>query len=136
MSAPFTLDTSGSVFLNNGFPYENAKSVTWEDLTPFAQGYIEALFAGDIYHVEGIMIFDKKLPRGNRFWAFSDLSPEALATILANCQRHRLKLPKIDADDGRNFWAWRQQGLYADAGFPPLTVFLADDGKIHLKAAA
>lgn len=67
---------------------------------------------------------------------FSDLAPEALATIRKGC-----------ADIERNFatWihhtdmsggeAWRARQLGKLKGFPPLTVTLADDGKVYLREA-
>jgi hypothetical protein len=40
--AEFTLDTSGSVRNTDPLPFAR---IVWEDLTPFAQGYVEAMFA-------------------------------------------------------------------------------------------
>lgn len=125
----FTLDTSGAVMLAPGF--------IWSDLSPFEQGYVEAMFAswkaqcdldGDDFDV-----------------GFSDLAPETLAAIRKDCAA-LVSPPYVfasDADAGRFCWEWRQRGWRNATGgpplreaFPPLTVSLGDDGKVYARAAA
>lgn len=136
-SAAFALDTSGSVSaislqgLDGTSRYEAetyGKRYCWSELTPFAQGYVEALFA-DLADAPR-SFWDSCFPRGEH--AFSDLSPEALAMILADCERGRSIYAKARQDDGRHFWRWRQvEG--ARYGFPPLTVYLDDAGNVCLR---
>lgn len=107
----------------------------WSDLSPFAQGYVEALFAG------GVIGLSERTPllsapaylSGPRPFAFSDLAPEALALILKDCEDARRKLNANEVD-GPWFWAWRQRNQ--SPVFPPLTVYLGDDGKVRLRAVA
>ncbi len=119
----------------------------WSDLSPFAQGYVEALFKSFHAEVENIR---SVLSRANvigtnehlvrlQAWGalgFSDLSPEALGMILADCEAlQRNAWPKADLRRlGQDCWRSRQEGRSAD--FPPLTVSLNDDGKIVLAVAS
>lgn len=129
----FTLDTSGFVWLQHG----QLANTYWEDLTPFQQGYVEALLASISELPSGI-----NPPAGEwRPFAFSDLAPEALAMILRDCERihgrargaltNGLARP---TDPGGAFWRLRQRGIYGD-DFPPLTPSLSDDGRVHLREA-
>lgn len=171
MPKPFTLDTSGAVFLTDT---KWVHGVRWPDLDAFTQGYVEALFAalgfGD--GPEGEKARAKRgfvcnmtgawCPSGcgspcsyervdaltgqvtqrrefNRLPGFSDLSPEALAMILADCAaiqapdlRGTLNTPDAQRLGGMNFWAERRDDNWTVAGFPPLTVTLGHDGKVHL----
>lgn len=131
----FTLDTSGRVPV--AYPYLGY-DWTWEALTPFTQGYVEALFAS----------MDR---RGPPDWAicnngktregyksalvgFSDLAPETLARIIADCaarQASKADCVQPTKDGGRSFWTRRQAG--DRPAFPPLTPYLGDDGKVYLK---
>lgn len=95
---------------------------------------------------------DRRIPRAEaacihcgktKPWAqpfgFSDLSPEALALILRDCEAYEASgrvvgLWRGDADQGAHFWRWRSQA--ADAAFPPLTPYLSDEGKVCLREAA
>lgn len=139
----FTLDASGVISIPNDDPYGPTYVVyTWSSLSPFAQGYVEALF-GDL---NGRRI--RATSDGLNPYRFSDLSPEALAMILADCERRLRHCPSEGSDPGpsfartgevprecgRRFWKWRQQGNTKN--FPPLTPYLADDGKVHLRVAA
>jgi hypothetical protein len=127
MSAAFTLDTSGSIW---SAPEGIARRLmTWRDLSPFAQGYVEAMFTasyGDIRaDIAGAQGWD-----GDREPAFADLAPETLARIIADCEAFVAEPTVIvDARYGRNFWRVRQRGDLPK--FPPLTVQLGDDGKVR-----
>lgn len=67
--------------------------------------------------------------------AFSDLSPEALALILRDCERLKTIYPtwadRVMA--GRDFYEERQRGEWVKFGFPPITPYLSDDGKACLR---
>lgn len=129
-----SFDTSGTVRL----PLGSSGGVTetalyrWPDLTPFAQGYVEALFAE--FNARAGEAYEITQPAG-----FSHLSPEALALILRDCepapnsQAAISVAPHIAAELGRQFWARRQAGEYR--AFPPLTPYLSDDGKVCLREA-
>ncbi len=150
MAAQF--DTSGAVWVD---PAEcPGIGWLWSDLSPFAQGYVEALFASawadeDELIADLIGAFDGPAgmfdERGERGPQFTDLSPEALAMILADCASMEaiatgFGVKKIDAAKGRNFWNGRQAfGGYrltsvTSVAFPPLRVFLNDTGKVCLSA--
>ncbi len=114
----FTLDTSGFV------PH----SYQWSDLSPFEQGYVEAMFASEY---RGARLGDAK--------GFSDLAPETLAAILRDCEifRSGYGLPESymanqkASKRGGEMWHSRQTG-----GFdilPPLTPYLDDTGKVRLR---
>lgn len=127
MSA-FTLDTSGSVR-----QYDNAGglmgALAWTDLDPFTQGYIEALFASSVGTPEfWVNDAEAGYPEGI---GFSDLAPEALAAILADCERFVKLFGEWPlADHGKHFWLGRQKDKHPD--FPPLTPRMGDDGKVYL----
>jgi hypothetical protein len=120
------LDTSGRVA---GTHAGIAVWYEFEDLSPFQQGYVEALFA-DMRRlgIEGHREFEY---RDNRF---SDLSPAALAMIIRDCEgqakAYTDRVP--DTVDGGIFWSGRQG--WRLRGFPPLTITLSDGGKIELAA--
>ena len=70
---------------------------------------------------------------------FSMWSPEALALILRDCEAasgppHPRAVVGAANAAGRLFWYTRQHGKLPS--FPPLTPYLADDGKVCLKEAA
>jgi hypothetical protein len=131
----FTLDTSGVVegpiSTPDGQRYD---AIGWAFLTPFQQGYVEALFAS--------------LPHGPRlihpshgagvYVRFQDLSSETLATILRDCEaycagHHRQNCHKSEVEGG-SFWRTRQAAGYVrDGRFPPLTPYLGDDGRVYLR---
>jgi hypothetical protein len=126
----FTLDTSGWVDMaSQATPVRELPfNVRWSDLDAFTQGYVEALFASVEYPACQDTAY---LPKG-----FSDLVPEALAMILADCGA-AAKSPGLYgklAGHGALFWSERQRGLLNEDGptFPPLTVSLGDDGKVRL----
>ncbi|MCR5876962.1 hypothetical protein [Phenylobacterium sp. J367] len=128
----FTLDTSGYVTAQratSGGPF----TFSWSDLTPFQQGYVEALFASIAARATREAGW-RDVPYG-----FHHLAPETLARILKDCEAYQgrylaMQLTGSDATWGRYFWADRQNGIYAD--WPPLTVTLGDDGLIYLREGA
>ncbi len=114
MSNTFKLDTTGEVTRVYGLPFCGAKAadVMWSDLTPFAQGYIEAM--ARTFH-------DRALWGGMRF---ADLAPETLARIITDCETaQRLCPDERDAEHGQFFWrACAVAGTRARLG---------DDGKVR-----
>lgn len=122
----FQLDTSGVVTLNKfdpeaymGYP----EHVNWDRLSPFAQGYVEALLRGLYENYE-------QQVAAYRF-RFDNLAPETLARIIEDCatlERRAAYMVPTDAEQGAITWASRQRGDIAD--FPPLTLSLGDDGKV------
>ena len=127
-------DTSGMIDMHPEEEQDRGHLISWSDLDAFTQGYIEALFAGDIYHREGIMIYDKKLPFHTRGWAFTDLAPEALARIIADCDARKASLAALMKTRrlGKEFWEHRQHNGFVGGSYdwPSLTVQLSDDGKV------
>lgn len=118
----YTLDTSGAVYVQSAHITDRNSKVAkrWSDLSPFAQGYIEALFAERFQF--GV--------------AFSDLAPETLSRIIAACGRcesglRALGIQNVHVWSGYNVWLLQQAGSLAEHGFPPLTVTLGDDGKVR-----
>lgn len=96
--APFTLDTSGAVETGYKPGLPGMHGVTlWRDLDAFTQGYIEALFntsVGDLTGDEWTAKMDAAKDAGDydgqpeglpTDTAFSDLAPETLARIIADC---------------------------------------------------
>lgn len=128
-----TLDTSGVVTIDGvrvGWSVETSPSGFY--LTPFDQGYIEALFA------------DVQLQGTSRIphfpLAFSDLVPETLAAILKDCAAWAALWPtawesaRLSTVSGRLFWRDRSAPGWSEAAhFPPLTPYLGDDGKVYLR---
>ena len=136
----FQLDTSGRVDnLGNGRRIPRRVSLVWSDLSPFAQGYIEALFAD----LPGLDDQGRMIPRhpdvvpGVHVMGFSDLAPETLARIIADCEFYQNHNPalwsrvsdKRARDFGRDFWRLRQNGNLPQQS--PLTVQLGVDGKVR-----
>jgi hypothetical protein len=124
----FTLDTAGlvslpaSVVIASG--NRQCSPVAWSDLSPFVQGYIEAL--AEYSDRELGEAFERRHGAGEVI-GFSDLSPEALALILKDCEHARAS---DTAEAGRLFWTMRQGGKLT--AFPRLTVSLSDEGKVLL----
>jgi len=111
----FQLDTTGDVGPMPAGPM-NERFLKWSDLSPFTQGYVEALFGAH---------FITRL-------AFDMLAPETLARIIADCEARSARLLSVYCDKrgGHEFWEARQIGE-APSDFPPLTVQLGDDGKVR-----
>ncbi len=133
----FVLDTSGTVFMPLNYPHDPYEGVAWDDLTPFARGHIEAMFA-DLDKATCFPGFDD----GWRRARFADLAPETLARIIDDCRWHPNAQPHKHPGDpqmqwrsGRNAWEDRNP-KGADYGrglsFPPLAPYLGDDGKVYL----
>jgi hypothetical protein len=73
--------------------------------------------------------------------AFSNLAPETLAAILKDCTAVLQIVdlyadPKKARDQGTVFWTARQNGRWELRGFPVLTPYLGDDGKVRLRDGA
>lgn len=172
MAEPFTLDTSGAVEMADAC---HPEPVRWgfADLSPFEQGYVEALFAefseahhkrpalkvGDKVrvHTEETGAITKIIPgklkciqvlfpdgRGGQFFpfecsnarlGFSDLHPETIAAIRSDCAAFRsASYSGADTKDhGDAFWFARQTLPNNASGFPPLTPFLDDEGRVRLR---
>jgi hypothetical protein len=146
-ASSFKLDTFGAVSSVPGVSAIDAPSyTTWRNLTPFAQGYVEAMLTPNPYDVRS-MGWRADCPRcvASKFTCddhhrvklgFSDLAPATLSRIIGDCERYRA-LNKRTPDwtcDGRYFWE-RRQSDGCDTGFPPLTVSLGEDGLIYLAEA-
>lgn len=120
-----TFDTSGAVGIVTAAPQGGSYSQTvrWANLSPFTQGYIEALLQPSEAMHYSLM---------DRFAGFSDLAPETLARIIADCEaRSNALLPESRTHKaGAAFWGLRQEGRQG-ALLPPLTVHLGDDGKVR-----
>lgn len=137
----FQLDATGFVARQDGghFSINNAAlaCVRWSDLDPFTQGYVEK-----VLWAAGGQISPTRLYLG-----FSDLAPETLARIVEDCARFRsygehegFKCCDDTGEHGRQFWEkrnWRpwpaHAAVYERDGFPPLTAYLGDDGKVYLR---
>lgn len=117
------LDTTGHVRIDEGSG--NFWAASWHFLTPFTQGYVEAVLRAAEDTLGGFTICGV---------GFSDLAPETLARIIADCgASHSHWCLPHDAASGRRFWEMRQNpGNWNNSGtFPPLTVQLGDDGKVR-----
>jgi hypothetical protein len=130
MAVEFTLDTSGYVRFLVPHTLDEVRR-HWSDLTPFQQGYVEALFAdltletatGDLVTAYGF---------------FRDLSPEALARIMGDCERFG-ELPVGEhglSEAGITFWQARQWGYLRHDKFLPQRVWLDDSGKVQIGDAS
>lgn len=121
----FQLDTRG-VVPRHGF----IGVIQWPDLTPFTQGAIGAALSGPIFGWPSGEDGLYATPR------FSDLHPATLARIIADCEQMEGRGLsdaglKNSGDKGGTFWRLRQANIYPS--FPPLTLYLGDDGLIHLR---
>jgi hypothetical protein len=128
-STGFRIDTSGYVRLLNaqGLPDD----IGWMNLSPFAQGYIEAalLFVGETApHPDFGRCCLYALGYG-----FSDLAPATLAVMLKDCEAYcsgRFAEP-MPANVGKMFWCVRQNNELAT--LRPLLLILGEDGLVHMK---
>ena len=138
----FTFDTSGAVEVQPMSETEGSIRIRWSDLSPFAQGYIEAAFASasvpntpNLTHRGVYMI----TPNGDRrAVAFSDLAPETLAAMLGDCEAVRegslAAYKRRTPHAGGLFWETRKRGGLS--AFPPITLYLGDDGRIYQREAS
>ena len=144
-----TLDTSGEVGPLPAGAW-NERFMRWDDLSSFAQGYIAAMFeaawesAGfrSQWLLRDVIGDVREEEWRNTRPGFSDLSPDALALILADCEAFddltsgspRKMDWGLTSEMGSQFRAARQRRDYR--AVPPLTVSLGDEGKVHLAEAA
>lgn len=151
----FQLDTTGHVLLPHPTPEDPAgnwasDSVQWSDLSPFAQGYIEALAADNFARIAAMPSDNdqtghcKWCGRDNRGEEtgpcsddcprqeirFSNLAPETLAQIIADCEFLR-RAQWGDKSALIGGWIWQERQMDHLNRFPPLTVQLGDDGKVR-----
>jgi hypothetical protein len=121
-------------------------ALVWGDLDPFTRGYVEAMFADvcdDEVDVAGLNAF---VQAGNdarlkyRPFGFSDLAPETLARIIADCEYVTANMRGKDrhvrelTDEGAAFWrARRGRGSY---GLSPLILTIGEDGKVRFAGAS
>lgn len=154
----FEMDTSGVVgAVDESDPILSVQTgYTWLDLDAFTQGYVEAMFASlPVKRCGWCGVPVKAAARKDGFGCgrhaqctetvrderarlyvkgFSDLAPETLARIIADCAAWRETDRGVYSDDnglsGRALWAMRQSPMGVP-GFPPLTVQLGDDGKVR-----
>lgn len=133
----FKLDASGfvSLTLTGEVPADFMDGTAWtfSDLVPFMQGYVEALFADLRDRWIAVAVDRGHDPANLTHPGFSDLAPEALARIMEDCVARLRSRDCVQPTwaGGRSFWTHRQAG--ERKGFPPLTVFLADDGKVWFR---
>lgn len=130
MSA-FTLDTSGGVRIPHG---DGSILVTWgmPHLSPFAQGYVEAALTE---RARTAIAASLRNPR------FDMLAPATLAAMLKDCEAFQAlgHWVVFNVNTGKDFWLDRQsKQLTRAAGraFPPLALYLGDDGLIYQREAA
>ena len=142
----FKLDTSGEVGIMPAGRW-NERFMRWSDLSPFAQGYIEAALTsyGDVLEMRPRGAGESPMLRSmiiaHRPARFSDLAPATLAAMLEDCERVRQIFAgmELTAEDGRRLWGHRADGfpgpLETDrklrSTLPPIHLYLADDGKVH-----
>lgn len=134
--AGVSLDTSGYALTPSIEP-GLYNTVVWSDLSPFEQGYVEAL----VRETSAVLAVDRPAVSA-RGVHFSDLAPETLAAIRKDCAE--LVRPETFTFDpsreaGALCWRARQNewGFYSGAialheRFPPQTVTLGDDGKVRI----
>lgn len=128
----FQFDTSGTVVDAIGaHGHTKGHLLAWSDLSPFVQGYVEALISSIEIDPRG------KWPgvtpvSGLEALGFSYLAPETLARIMEDCRtyqhEHGTEFGNT-VERGGWFWKERQRGGMP-VSFPPLTVALGDSGKV------
>lgn len=137
--ARFTLDTSGvvSVSIEHHGGAETFAHYKWHNLpTDLVRGYIEAVLR-DAPNLVG-----KKLGAYLGRPGYRHLHHSALAMILRDCEayQHERDLhgpyptSYWTAEVGADFWGSRQGRAWIS--FEPLTITLADDGKVLLAVAS
>lgn len=123
----FQLDTSGSVEMPSGIMF-GPSSYRWRDLSPFAQGYVEALLTAGICWPDPAEGYGPS----SSVVRFSDLHPETLAAILKDCEAAQARFHLATHLDGVAIWKCRQ--IDQVPGFPPLAIDIDSDGKVRLRA--
>lgn len=124
----FHFDTSGVVPLpEDGIKRVRQAHRSWPDLSPFVQGYVEAMLTS-------VELIGQWLDTVDQFHApgFSDLAPETLTRIIEDCEQFNgmERYFGLRLVAGSSFYKARQQMAIRD--FPPLTLLrLSDDGKVH-----
>lgn len=131
----FQLDTTGTVQCPapDQKPNESTGCWFWSDLDAFTQGYVEAML-----HPTEVLHYSLT----DRFAGFSDLAPETLTRIIADCAAvtKRVADRLLPVMFGGTFWMQRAAGFphvgaedrgWCVAHFPRLTVQLSDDGKVR-----
>lgn len=126
----FKLDTSGEVVVPSSHYVDEYMIVRFSDLSPFVQGYVEAMFASSITDLQNHG-YSWDYGRGR----FIDLAPETLARIIEDCERWIKQYPKVtlNARSGADFWLYRQRQWIERPEFPPLIIYLSDDGKVRFQ---
>lgn len=119
-----SFDTSGVVCIPaRDFEGPVDRVLSWDKLSPFVQGYVEALFESLVEqtHTTG--------------WAFRYLDPSALALILRDCEAWRCLYPRgrDDKQGGANMWLLRAEQMVERKDFPPLQPYLSDEGRVCLR---
>lgn len=131
----FQLDTSGRVRAAPNAPHA-ANWYCWSDLTPFAQGYVEAMLrdldARRMAHYQdrrrrGLPEAVPICPR------YSWLAPATVERITVDCAKLAALYGFSTEKQGRLVWWLRNEQMVSRPGFPPLTPFLSDDGLIMLR---
>lgn len=133
MSA-FTLDTSGFVE-NLDRATQDHDGTRWSDLTPFEQGYVEALLRSLV--IDDADIIEASERTGvSLLPGFSDLDPTTLEVIRKDCAAMLSSL-QIDNSPGQGAEAWRLRqtgwrnwGTTPPKLWLPLTASLSDTGKV------
>lgn len=138
----FQLDTDGAVALRTAHSPAGAMSTRYDDLDAFTQGYVEALFFTEYEEIGACGMHGDEIGTG-----FSDLAPDTLATIIADCAQFQRDADQILADcycregyspkqAGRDFWStrnchgvgfWDRDALKADSFGDVLTGIAQDD---------
>lgn len=148
----FKLDVSG-VIGGDMWAAKPILGTIWDDLSLFTQGYIEAMLQD--LNDKRINSLGGIFAPAFRFYVpakFSDLAPETLARIIADCGRYlgqtSIQPHQAAQEDGRAFYALRQSAPDYFNGpemaqnmegepiasvycFPPLSVQLGNDGKVR-----
>jgi hypothetical protein len=125
MAETFTFDTSGAVARPLTEDGHADGWLYWSDLSPFEQGYVGAIFA------DFSEAFQREYGNSTLQLRFSDLAPETLDLIRRDCAAFGFEQPRRASEHGGMFWEARNNGSYH--GFPPLTPYLDDDGKVRLR---
>lgn len=122
----FQLDTTGAVGPYRSTDLVSTYALSWSDLDAFTQGYVEALFQSVQVDALGATYAE----RPSLSPAFSDLAPETLARIIADCAVSAAQ-PTTGEPRGEGAAFWRLRNACDYVGFPPLNVQLGDDGKVR-----